>query len=38
LVLGTIRQVTGGLRFPIVAHMAADATIAVLVIALLLPG
>jgi len=35
LVLGTIRQITGGLRFPIIAHMAADATIAVLVVVLI---
>lgn len=37
LVLGMIRHLTAGLRFPIVAHMAADATIALLVIALLIP-
>jgi uncharacterized protein len=37
LVLGTIRHLTSGLRAPIIAHMAADATIALLVIALLVP-
>jgi membrane protease YdiL (CAAX protease family) len=38
IVIGLIRQISGGLRFPVIAHMAADATIAVLVILLLLPG
>lgn len=38
LALGTIRYLTGGLRFPVLAHMAADATIAILVIAFLMGG
>ena len=37
MALGLIRHISGGLRFPVIAHMAADTTIAVLVIALLLP-
>ena len=37
LVLGVIRLITAGLRIPIVAHVAADATIALLVIGLLVP-
>jgi uncharacterized protein len=28
LVLGTLRMITGGLRYPIVAHVCADLTIA----------
>lgn len=35
LVIGVVRYISGGLRFPVIAHMAADATIAVLVILLL---
>lgn len=38
LAIGLIRHISGGLRFPVIAHMAADATIAVLVIVLLLPS
>jgi membrane protease YdiL (CAAX protease family) len=38
VVIGVMRRVSGGLRFPVLAHMAADATIAVLVIVLLLPA
>jgi len=37
MVIGLIRHISGGLRFPVIAHMAADATIAVLVTVLLLP-
>jgi hypothetical protein len=37
VMIGIMRQVSGGLRFPVLAHMAADATIAILVIVLLLP-
>ena len=37
VVIGVMRHVSGGLRFPVLAHMAADAAIAVLVIVLLLP-
>jgi len=37
IAIGLIRQISGGLRFPVIAHMAADATIAILVIGLLLP-
>jgi membrane protease YdiL (CAAX protease family) len=36
-VIGLIRHISGGLRFPVIAHMAADATIAILVLGLLLP-
>jgi hypothetical protein len=38
LVLGIIRHFTAGLQFPIMAHMVADATIALLVIGLLVLG
>jgi membrane protease YdiL (CAAX protease family) len=37
VMLGVMRDISGGLLFPIIAHMAADAAIAVLVIVLLLP-
>lgn len=37
LLMGIMRHLSGGLRHPVIAHMAADATIAVLVIVLLLP-
>ena len=36
VVIGVMRHVSGGLRFPVLAHMTADAAIAVLVIVLLL--
>jgi membrane protease YdiL (CAAX protease family) len=36
LTLGTVRHLTGGLQFPIIAHMAADTTIAILFVVLLL--
>ncbi len=35
LMLGILRHLTGGLRLPVVAHMAADATIALVVMATL---
>ena len=37
LIMGVMRHVSGGLRYPVIAHMAADAIIALLVIVLLLP-
>jgi membrane protease YdiL (CAAX protease family) len=37
IAIGLIRHISGGLRFPVIAHMAADATIAILVIGLVLP-
>jgi uncharacterized protein len=37
LALGVIRLVTGGLRLAVIAHIAANATIAALVVALLVP-
>ena len=36
LILGILRHLTGGLRLPVIAHMAADATIALVVMATLL--
>lgn len=38
VMLGVLRHLTGGLRVPIIAHMAADATIAILVVTLIVPG
>ena len=35
LILGILRHLTGGLRLPVIAHMAADATIALVVMATL---
>ncbi len=37
LALGAVRHLTGGMRLPVIAHMAADATVAGLVVAVLLP-
>lgn len=37
LALGAVRHLTGGMRLPVLAHMAADATVALLVVAVLLP-
>jgi uncharacterized protein len=37
LALGVIRSLTGGLRLAVIAHIAANATIAALVVSLLLP-
>ncbi len=35
LALGTIRHLTAGLRLPVIAHMAADATIAILALTII---
>lgn len=37
LALGTLRHLTAGLRFPVIVHMAADTTIAILALTLI-PG